>query len=133
MTELLEFRDGCNGPYAECDYNLLLESLKPLVPDDWTFAMLSADIMSCNLSDVLLAGTPGMEAVGHEVECCGVLIWIDSEAGTVEPEQVCISKAGQTFGYSETISEPDKFMITSEEIYRRASLIRAASLESERD
>ena len=125
----IQFRPGCNGPYAECDYELLLESLRPFVPNPIEFELLASDIISCSKEHVELTGCPGMKAVGHELDMCGVLIWIHEESKTVEPEQICISKAGLTFSYNETVNEPDKFMITSEEIYRRAELIRSARTE----
>lgn len=126
---LIQFRSGCNGPYAECDYDLLLESIKQFVPCPLEFELLSSDVLSCKREHVELMGTPGMEAVGHELDLCGVLVWFFDEEQTIEVEQICISKTGQTFGYNETVDQPDKFMLTTEEIYRRAALIRSAPSE----
>lgn len=121
----LTFRPGCNGPYAECDYKLLIESLKPFA-DDWTLSMVASDILSNTLESVQMMGTPGMQAVGHELEACGVLIWLHEEQCEIEVEQICISKAGLTFGTDEATNPPDKFMIPESEIKCRLELLRLA-------
>ena len=131
----IDLSNEFNGPFHEADYNRLLDAIKEL-GDISLFRMLEieAELMSNATEYIERRDHPGMRAVGCTYDFSFTNVWITREDGTleIELEPMCMSKEGLAFALFETVDEPDRLMVPSEEVYRRAALIRESEGYSER-
>lgn len=124
---MIELREGFNGPFHECDYKHLLLALKELGGlDVMSLALLETDLMSNATEYIEKRDHPGMNAVGHTYDYSFTNVWLttDNDVAEVELEPMCMSTQGCAFSLSETVDPPDRLMLTVEEIYRRARIVR---------
>ena len=126
MTKLT-LREGFNGPFHECDYPVLLEALRDLGGlDAMSVALFESEMLSNATEYISKREHLGMTAVGHEYDYSFTNVWLttDNDVTEVELEPMCMSTQGCAFSLSETVDPPDRLMLTVEEIYRRAKIVR---------
>lgn len=124
---MIELREGFNGPFHEADYSELLEAIQKLGGlDAMNLAMVETELMSNASEYIARRDHPGMNAVNCTYDYSFTNLWLttDSDTTELELEPMCMSKEGLAFALFETVEEPDRLMLTSEEIYRRAKIIR---------
>ena len=123
----LTLREGFNGPFHEADYPILLKTIREFgnlsVMD---LAMIETELLSNATEYISKRDHPGMRAVNCTYDYSFTNVWLttDSEATEIELEPMCMSKEGLAFALFETVEEPDRLMLPTDEIYRRAKVIR---------